>query len=259
MSFTSYQFILVYLPLAYLGFVGAHRFGGWSWAIKFLAVLSLAFYAMFGLTLLIILLASLAFNYAAGNVIASLKDNPTVARNSLFGAIAINLGMLGYLKYTNFFIDIANQMSGSSYAHHDILVPLGVSFFTFIQIGYLIDAYNGQLIKHDLARYIVFAAFFPVVTAGPLVMQREMMEQMDNPQQPAFDLRRLIVGLTALCWARVMPGLALSAIRCNSISTSPVIPIWQLGLAQFSGSSCHSILTHRSRRQIFLISGVGGT
>jgi alginate O-acetyltransferase complex protein AlgI len=196
MSFTSYQFILVFLPLAYIGFITAHRFGGWQWAINFLAVLSLVFYAMFGFSLLLILLASLWFNYAAGNIITCLGNNPAVARNSLLGAIGINLALLGYLKYTNFFIDVANQVSGSGFAHHDILVPLGVSFFTFIQIGYLIDAYNGQLLKHDLARYIVFAAFFPCITAGPLVMQREMMEQMDNPQQPAFDLRRLIVGMT---------------------------------------------------------------
>lgn len=196
MSFTSFQFILVFLPVAYIGFITAHRFGGWPWATNFLAVLSLAFYAMFGLSLLLILLGSLLFNYASGNVIACLGNNPRVARNSLLGAIAVNVGMLGYLKYTNFFIDVANQVSGSSFAHHDILVPLGVSFFTFIQIGYLIDAYNGQLIKHNIARYVVFAAFFPCVTAGPLVMQREMMEQLDNPQQPAFDVRRLIVGLT---------------------------------------------------------------
>ncbi len=196
MSFTSYQFILLFLPISYLGFLLAHRLGGWQWAINFLAVLSLAFYAMWGFSLLIILLGSLAFNYGAGNVIACLGNNPKVARNTLLGSIGINLAILGYLKYTNFFIDLANQATGAGFAHHDILVPLGVSFFTFIQIGYLIDAFNGQLLKHDIARYVVFAAFFPCVTAGPLVMQQEMMAQLDNPQQPAFDARRLIVGLT---------------------------------------------------------------
>jgi alginate O-acetyltransferase complex protein AlgI len=196
MSFTSYQFILVFLPLAYIGFVAAHRFGGWNWAFNFLALVSLTFYGMFGTSLLIILLASMLFNYTVGNVLAALSDSPTVARNSLFAGIGLNLIMLGYLKYTNFFIDIANQVSGSAYAHQDILVPLGVSFFTFVQIGFLIDAYNGQLVKHSIGRYIVFAAFFPCVTAGPLVLQREMMAQMENPQQSAFDIRRLIVGLT---------------------------------------------------------------
>jgi alginate O-acetyltransferase complex protein AlgI len=196
MSFTSFEFILVFLPLAYIGFVVAHRYGGWQWAINFLAIISLVFYAMWGVTLLFVLLGSMLFNFAAGNVIACLSNNPTTARNSLLGSIAVNLGLLGYLKYTNFFIDVANQFTGSGFAHHDILVPLGVSFFTFIQIGYLIDAYNGQLIKHDIARYVVFAAFFPCVTAGPLVMQREMMEQMADPKHSAFDLRRLLVGFT---------------------------------------------------------------
>jgi alginate O-acetyltransferase complex protein AlgI len=196
MSFTSFQFILVFLPLSYLGFLAAHRFGGWNWAFNFLALLSLTFYGMFGASLLVILLCSMVFNYTLGNVLTCLGNHPTVARNTLLAGIGANLTLLGYLKYTNFFVDVANQLSGSGFAHHDILVPLGVSFFTFVQIGYLIDASNGQLIKHSIGRYIVFAAFFPCVTAGPLVLQREMMEQMENPPNSAFDPRRLIVGLT---------------------------------------------------------------
>jgi D-alanyl-lipoteichoic acid acyltransferase DltB (MBOAT superfamily) len=196
MVFTSFQFILVFLPVTLAGFIVAHRFGGWQWALNFLAVASLAFYGMWGVGLLLILLASILFNYSAGNVLACLSSHPQVARNALLGSIAINLGMLGYLKYTNFFIDVANQVTGTGYAHVDLLVPIGVSFFTFIQIGYLIDAYNGQLVRHDFARYVVFAAFFPCVTAGPLVLQREMMEQMQDPQHQAFDLKRIVVGLT---------------------------------------------------------------
>jgi alginate O-acetyltransferase complex protein AlgI len=196
MSFTSFGFILVFLPLAYLGFLAAHRLGGWNWAFNFLALVSLIFYGMFGASLLLILLVSMLFNYTAGNILACLGDHPQTARNALFASIAANLGLLGYLKYTNFFVDVTNQLSGSSFTHQDILVPLGVSFFTFVQIGYLIDASNGQLMKNSIGRYIVFAAFFPCVTAGPLVLQREMMEQMENPPESAFNLRRLIVGLT---------------------------------------------------------------
>jgi alginate O-acetyltransferase complex protein AlgI len=196
MSFTSFQFILVFMPIAYIGFLLAHRLGGWQWAINFLAITSLAFYALLPGYLVFVLFGSMLFNYAAGSLLSSLGNSPKTARNTLLGSIAVNLGLLGYFKYTNFFIDVANQVSGSGFAHQDIAVPLGVSFFTFIQIGYLIDAYNGQLIKHNIARYVVFAAFFPCVTAGPLVMQREMMSQMDDPKQPAFDLRRLLVGLT---------------------------------------------------------------
>jgi alginate O-acetyltransferase complex protein AlgI len=196
MVFTSFQFVLVFLPVTYAGFLLAHRFGGWNWAINFLAAASLAFYGMWGLPLLAVLLGSIVFNYVAGQFIASLKEKPALARNVLIAGIAANIALLGYLKYTNFLIDLANQITGAGYSHILLPISIGVSFFTFIQIGYLIDAYNGQLIRHTFGRYIVFSAFFPCVTAGPLVLQREMMEQMDAPRFAAFDLRRLIVGLT---------------------------------------------------------------
>jgi D-alanyl-lipoteichoic acid acyltransferase DltB (MBOAT superfamily) len=196
MFFTSYQFILGFLPITFVGFVLAHRLGGWNWAINFLGAASLAFYGMFGIPLLFILLGSILFNYTFGNIIAGIKDKPTLSRNALLLGIATNLGLLGYLKYTNFLVDVANQLMGYNVAHHDLVVPIGVSFFTFIQIGYLIDAHNGQLLRHNFGRYVVFSAFFPCVTAGPLVLQREMMEQMEDPKHRALDLRRIIVGLT---------------------------------------------------------------
>ena len=196
MSFTSLQFIFVFLPAVYAIYVLASRIGGRQWAITVLGVSSLVFYAMFGAQLLLVLLISMIFNFTVGNVLSCLTAHPKVSRNLLLGAIIANLGMLGYLKYTNFFIDVLNQAAQTSFRHMDIAVPLGVSFFTFVQIGYLIDSYNGQLIKHDFARYLVFTAFFPAVTAGPLVMQREMMEQLSGPGPRAFDPKRVLIGLT---------------------------------------------------------------
>ena len=213
MSFTSLQFIFVFLPLAYAGFVLAHRYGGAQQAINLLAFVSLVFYALFGTQLLLVLLVSLIFNFSVGNTIACLGNHPKVAKNLLFGGLAVNLGILGYLKYTNFFIDVANQAIGTSYTHFDIAVPLGVSLFTFVQIGFLIEAYNGQLLKHDFARYIVFSAFFPCVTAGPLVMQREMMEQLSNPRNPAFDVRRVSIGITMFAM-----GLFKKVVLADSIA-----------------------------------------
>jgi alginate O-acetyltransferase complex protein AlgI len=213
MSFTSLTFIFVFLPLAFLTFVLAHRFGGAKQAINALAAISLAFYALFGTQLLLILLISMLFNFAVANVISCLGEQPKIAKNLMLGGIFANLGLLGYLKYTNFFIDVANQVAGTGYSHFDIAVPLGVSFFTFVQIGYLIDAVNGQLVKHDLARYVVFTAFFPCVTAGPLVMQREMMEQLSNPGIKAFDVRRVTIGLTMFAM-----GLFKKVVLADSIA-----------------------------------------
>jgi alginate O-acetyltransferase complex protein AlgI len=213
MSFTSLTFIFAFLPLAYLGFVLAHRFGGAQQGINLLAVVSLVFYAMFGTQLLLVLMVSLIFNFAVGQVLSCLTNQPKIAKNLLLGGIAANIGILGYLKYTNFFIDVANQVGGFGYTHFDIAIPLGVSFFTFVQIGYLIDAFNGQLIKHDFARYVVFTAFFPCVTAGPLVMQREMMEQLSDPKIRAFDMRRATIGMTMFAM-----GLFKKVVLADSIA-----------------------------------------
>lgn len=243
MSFTSLQFIFVFLPLAYAGFLLAHRYGGGQQAINFLAVVSLVFYATFGVQLLFVLVLSMVLNFTIGNVIACLNSHPKVAKNLLLGGIAANLGILGYLKYSNFLIDVANQVSGGSLAHFDIAVPLGVSFFTFVQIGFLIDAYNGQLIKHDFARYVVFTAFFPCVTAGPLVMQREMMEQLTAAKSPAFDVRRITIGITMFAM-----GLFKKVVLADSIApfADGVFGGFQSGLALDSatawiGALCYTL------------------
>ncbi len=196
MIFSSFEFIFIYLPVTYAAFLLAHRLGGWPAAIKLLAAASHAFYGLWGLPLLFVLLLSIGFNFTAASLIGCLGGHPKAARNALLVSIAANLGLLGYLKYTNFMIDVANQLAGTGFSHLDLIVPVGVSFFTFIQIGYLVDAYNGHLVSSSFSRYVVFAAFFPCVTAGPLVMQREIMEQLEDRDDGAFDLRRLLTGLT---------------------------------------------------------------
>jgi len=213
MSFTSLQFIFGFVPVAFVGFVLAQRFGGAKQAINLLATASIAFYAMWGLPLLSVLISSMAFNFTVGNAIARLKASPEKTKSLLFGGIVANIAMLGYLKYSNFFIDVANQFSSLSLSHLSVVAPLGVSFYTFVQIGYLIDAYNGKLLKHDIASYIVFTAFFPCVTAGPLVMQREMMDQLSDPKFPTLDMRRVLIGITMFAM-----GLCKKVLLADSIA-----------------------------------------
>ncbi len=241
MSFTSLQFIFGFVPVAYIGFVLAHRFGGPKQAINLLATISLVFYAMWGLPLLAILLLSMIFNFTMGNVIANLSSNPKMAKNLLAGGVIANLGMLGYLKYSNFFIDVANQFSGGGIDHLSIVAPLGVSFFTFVQIGFLIDASNGKLMPHNFSRYIVFSAFFPCVTAGPLVMQREMMDQLSDPKFPALDMRRVFIGITMFAM-----GLCKKVLLADSIApfADSVFGGAQHGLAIDAGTSWIGALSY---------------
>ncbi len=192
LSFSSFEFVLAFLPVIYGGFVIANRIGGWNASINFLVAASFAFYGLFGLNLLAILITSITVNFLIARAIISKKDDRDVTRKLMIGGIAVNLLALGYLKYSDFLVGLFGP---SATAPHAVNV-IGVSFFTFIQIGYLIDAFNGQLVRHDFARYALFSAFFPCVTAGPLVLQNEFMRQLDNPAIKAFDMRRVAVGLT---------------------------------------------------------------
>lgn len=196
MAFHSFSFILGALPVMLAGFLIAYRIGGWTTAFRYLAVASLAFYAQFGLGLLLVLATSVAGNYAVGELIRVIHERRRLAATVLIAAIAANLFALGYFKYSNFLIDIANSMFGSEYSHAKLLLPIGISFYTFIQIGYLIEVFGGQTSRPGFANYVLFSTFFPCVTAGPLVLQGEIFQQMKDRTDTAFDAQRIAVGVT---------------------------------------------------------------
>lgn len=196
MGFNSFQFILMFLPACYVGFILVHKVLGWNGVYAYLALASLAFYGFFAPVLAVILTVSVIFNYLAGTAIRLRRQQDKSAGALAALAIAANLFALGYFKYTNFFIDIVNQLSGTGISHLDIIVPVGVSFFTFTQIGFLIEALNGQTQRVGLGKYALFATFFPCVTAGPLLIQRDMFAQMHNRSDNAFNMTALSVGLT---------------------------------------------------------------
>ena len=196
MLFHSYTFILAFLPASYALFLLAHKAGGWPMAIRFLGITSLVYYAQFGVGPLGILVVSVVTNYLIGRAIIGSDQNRRLAGSLLVAGVAANIAMLGYFKYTNFLIDITNSISGEQFSHVSILLPIGISFFTFIQIGYLIEAYSGNVEHQPFSRYLVFASFFPCITAGPLVLQREMFSQMSGREDGAFNAQRLAVGLS---------------------------------------------------------------
>lgn len=243
MTFHSYNFILVVLPTIYVGFLLAHKASGWTGAFRFLAIGSLAFYSAWSYVLLAILMASVAGNYVIGNAILRFHANRRIALGLLLVGLLANGFALIYLKYVNFLIDISNQFTSSDAPHIVLIVPIGVSFYTFVQIGYLIEAYAGQVQKVDFWRYTLFATFLPCVTAGPLVQQREMFDQMKERSDPAFNPVTLATGLTMFMMGLfkkvvfadqlqpVSDGVFNGAVDANTIST---------GIA-WLGSICYAL------------------
>lgn len=196
MPFNSYEFLVLFLPGTFIAFLLAHRFAGWYGAMLALAAASLVFYAQLSVALLAILMASVVSNYVIGGILCRSHEEGRPSKKLLLTGVVGNLFALGYFKYTNFFVDISNQLTGNQFDHLSIILPIGISFYTFIQIGYLIEAYGGRAKQQSLVKYTVFATFFPYVTAGPLVNQKEIFGQMEDRKDSALDGARIALGLS---------------------------------------------------------------
>ena len=195
MTFASLPFLLVFLPLCYAGFLLVHRGLGWNGVYPYLALASLLFYSQFSTALTLILAVSVLANFVCGRLILS-TENRSVAKTVTFAAVVGNLVALGYFKYADFFIDIGNSVTGLGVSHLGLIVPIGISFYTFTQIGFLIEALAGTARPVSLPKYALFACFFPYVTAGPLILQREFLGQLDDRKDAGFIPARVAVGLS---------------------------------------------------------------
>ena len=172
MLFCSYVFILLFLPLTVIGYFVFNRFNT-VWARGYLLLASLVFYGYFNIAYLILLAGSLLFNYFWGCILYRNKNK------ILLGCgIAANILLLGYCKYYDFFATNINILFQTDIVLKNMLLPLGISFFTFQQISYLSDVYNGALKeKYSPLTYALFVTFFPQLVAGPIVLANEMMPQ----------------------------------------------------------------------------------
>ncbi|MCC7483975.1 MAG: MBOAT family protein [Burkholderiales bacterium] len=195
MLFNSLPFLFLFLPVVLLGFfalAGSSR----KLAAGWLAASSLFFYGWWSPAYVALLAASFLFNYAAGITIvrARAAGDDRGAKRLLVIAIAANLLLLGYYKYANFFLDTANTLLGTSAGLGGIVLPLGISFFTFTQIAFLVDARQGKAAEYSLTHYALFVTYFPHLIAGPILHHREMMPQFGKPETYRPSWENLAVG-----------------------------------------------------------------
>lgn len=194
MLFNSFEFILFFLPLVLLVYYQLQLRSRQGVALYWLVLASLFFYGWWKPEYLLLIVGSVVFNYKIGELLTSGSD--ALKRPLLYFSVAANLASIGYFKYANFFVDNLNAISGSSYHLETIILPLAISFFTFQQITYLIDAYRGETEEHNFRNYALFVTFFPQLIAGPIVHHKEMLPQFLSNEQQRFCSRNLIVGLT---------------------------------------------------------------
>jgi D-alanyl-lipoteichoic acid acyltransferase DltB (MBOAT superfamily) len=172
MLFSSYAFLFQFLPATVLAFAAARRHSPRA-GIMVLAGVSLIFYGTWRPVYLLLLIASVAVNFSLG-----LRMEDPLRRRAIgaFG-VALNLAVLCYFKYTNFIFDSLNTLTGAPLPFFNIILPLGISFFTFQQIAYLVDVMRGAKVERDIVSYTLFVSFFPHLIAGPLVHHAEMIPQ----------------------------------------------------------------------------------
>ncbi len=193
MLFNSYAFLLGFLPLALIGFFLFGRLGK-VWGAGWLAACSLFFYGWWDDRYLWLLLASICANFLAGGKIAS-HAGQARGRWWLTGAVAVNLGLLGYFKYADFFLSSANAALGTHWPVLGIILPIGISFFTFTQIAFLADAYAGKVQEYRFTYYVLFVSYFPHLIAGPVLHHKEMMPQFDEDKNYRPRAANFAVGL----------------------------------------------------------------
>lgn len=197
MLFNSYEFIFLFLPITLIVYFRAAR-AGREYAILWLMAASLFFYGWWSPVYLLLIVGSMLGNFGIGNLLsrAYREKKKRTGRLWLIFGVAINLLLLGYYKYANFAVDSVNMFAGTDFHLQTIILPLAISFFTFQQIAYLIDAYNGTTLEYRFAHYALFVTFFPQLIAGPIVHHKDMLPQFLRNTDLRPQMTNIAIGLT---------------------------------------------------------------
>lgn len=200
MLFNSWPFIFLFLPVTLAGYLLLRKAERTRLASAWLVAASLYFYGYWDLSFLPILIGSTLVNFALGSWLARLPDGR--ARTALFTlGIAGNLALLGYFKYTNALVEGVDALFGIEATIHDIVLPIGISFYTFQKIAFLSDIWRRRTAELDLLNFLLFVSFFPQLIAGPIVHHREVMPQFakpglgDVPMNLAIGFTLFVIGL----------------------------------------------------------------
>ncbi len=194
MLFNSYIFIFIFLPLCFLIYFLLNRQKYYFEAKLFLVGSSLFFYGWWSIYYLPILIFSIIFNFVIGFYLSSIKRVHS-KYILLVAGLVVNLGLLGYFKYSDFMIDNINNLFSLNISSLNLLLPLAISFFTFQQITYLVDSYRGLTKEYNFIDYMLFVTFFPQLIAGPIVHHSEMIGQFEKLDNKFINYRNISRGV----------------------------------------------------------------
>lgn len=210
MLFNTYKFIFLFLPIVLIGFFWLAR-SSHKLAAMWLVLASVFFYGWWNPIYVGLLLISIIGNYLFGIWISNthLADKKKV----LVVAISANLLLLGYYKYSNFFLGSVNSLVGTQFSLKEIILPLGISFFTFTQIAFLVDVFRGIVREYSFIHYLLFVTYFPHLIAGPVLHHKQMMPQFAQKETYHFQLNHFAFGTVMFTL-----GLAKKVLLADSLA-----------------------------------------
>lgn len=193
MIFNSFEFIFLFLPIVWVLYYILGRFHI-PFAKTWLLIASLFFYAYWNPAYLPLILISMGINYAIGVFLGKNKGG-SWRKGVLFIGILFNVGLLGYYKYFDFFVENINFIFATDWLLKDLLLPLAISFYTFQQIAYLVDSYRMETKEYSFMNYGLFVSFFPQLIAGPIVHHGQVMSQFAAKKTYTIQYENISKGL----------------------------------------------------------------
>lgn len=213
MLFNSYTFIFYFLPITFGGYYLFNHFKQYRLANLFLTFMSIIFYGYNNVSYVWIILCSILLNYIIHVLL--LSDSPLrrkYKKSIVLLGILSNLGILFYFKYFNFTLEIFSGVTGMDITFSKIALPLGISFFTFQQVGFIVDSYKGVVSRQNPVSYSLFVSFFPQLVAGPIVDHDEMLPQFEDVKNRKINPANLYLGARAFIF-----GLAKKVLIADTL------------------------------------------
>ena len=219
MVFSSYIFLLAFLPATLIGFYALRAMGRREVSVTFLLCASFVFYANWNLAHLALLLTSIVINFLNGGLVAEARGK-ALRKTALIMGIVFNLSLIFWFKYFDFAASNVAAVTGASYTFQNLILPLGISFFTFQQIAYLVDCYQSKSYEKRPRDYALFVSFFPQLIAGPIVHHSYTRPQYASLARGPVNLEMLPYGVMIFAM-----GLAKKALIADPIARG-IDPIW---------------------------------
>ncbi len=216
MLFSSHNFIFIFLPITFtvyfiLNNINLHKLAKWH-----LICSSFLFYSYASIDFFPFFLGSVIFNYLFGTLLCKFSETHyiKIKKITLLLGILFNISLLGYFKYLDFFISNINYVVDKKIPLQHILLPIGISFFTFQLIAYLVDSYRNETKEYSLVNYLLFITFFPQLIVGPIVHHKEVVPQYENTDNKRLNYENISKGLFVFsvgCAKKIFLADALSA------------------------------------------------